>query len=73
MKVRKRTPSIASDYAAIKLQWGRTREGAETPTAADGTIARVELQWGRTREGAETCVSRWRRLINDRASMGPHP
>ena len=40
---------------ARRLQWGRTREGAETPTDKITVFRGAgQLQWGRTREGAET-------------------
>ena len=44
-----------ADRDGWRLQWGRTREGAETASRASGEERRGQpLQWGRTREGAET-------------------
>ena len=44
----------AVDWFLRLLQWGRTREGAETFRPAWWQGKADLLQWGRTREGAET-------------------
>ena len=55
VKVRKPATDCADFADGERLQWGRTREGAETVTGGTYTLADLGLQWGRTREGAETC------------------
>ncbi len=42
-----------SRYLCLRLQWGRTDEGAEIATQLVWIVAGVTLQWGRTDEGAE--------------------
>ena len=51
--------TAAGKHPSASLQWGRTREGAETGRASTTTPRHQKLQWGRTREGAETgCASK---------------
>ena len=59
VKVRKPKAVYRVTDVWLELQWGRTREGAETPPYFPVFPRSGKLQWGRTREGAETspCAS----------------
>ncbi len=58
--------------AIIRLQWGRSDDGAEDELVGDSEIRDSEpLQWGRSDDGAEDLGIQARRRRRTLASMGP--
>ncbi len=53
MKVRKLPAAFGKYIRDNRLQWDRTREGAEVERLIESVSVTPELQWDRTREGAE--------------------
>ena len=55
------------------LQWGRTREGAETSVGAHSPGWRIASFNGAAPVKVRKPAREWRAMTATKASMGPHP